>query len=143
MTEHSSSAKQPLAFRVRPTTLEHLRRRAHETGQTQTDLAERYLEEGLRMDEHPLIHFRGGAGGRRAALVGTRLDVWQAMETVEQHSRSVEDAADYLEISVEQVRAAVRYYAAYTDEIDRWAARVSSVVTREETAWRRQQAVLG
>jgi hypothetical protein len=40
----------------------------------QTTLAERYIEEGLRMDEHPLVYFREGASGRRPALLGTRLD---------------------------------------------------------------------
>ena len=61
----ASAPKQPLGFRVPPRTLEHLRRRAREAGQPQTALAERYIEEGLRMDEHPLVSFRDGAAGRR------------------------------------------------------------------------------
>jgi hypothetical protein len=40
----------------------------------QTTLAERHIEEGLRMDEHPLVYFREGASGRRPAPLGTRLD---------------------------------------------------------------------
>ncbi len=36
---HSAAAKQPLAFRVLPSTLEHLRRRAREAGQPQTGAA--------------------------------------------------------------------------------------------------------
>jgi hypothetical protein len=71
---HSAAAKQPLAFRVLPRTLEHLKRRAREAGQPQNALAERCIEEGLRMDEHPLIYFRDGAAGRRPAVLGTRLD---------------------------------------------------------------------
>jgi len=34
-------------------------------GPGQTALAERYIEEGIRQDEHPLIYFREGAAGRR------------------------------------------------------------------------------
>jgi hypothetical protein len=33
-------------------------------------LAERLIDEGLRMDDHPLIVFRSGPAGRRPALAG-------------------------------------------------------------------------
>ena len=66
----SPKTKQQVAFRVRPSTLAHLKRRVGETGLSQTDLAERYLEEGLRLDEHPLIAFRDGAAGRRPGTGG-------------------------------------------------------------------------
>ena len=88
----SSKAKQQVAFRVQPGTLAHLKRRVSETGLSQTELAERYLEEGLRLDEYPLIAFRDGAAGRRPGLIGSRLDVWQLVETVRQNG-SVEEAA--------------------------------------------------
>lgn len=136
------SRKQPLSFRVDPATIEHLRRRARELGQQQTALAERYIEEGLRVDEHPLIYFREGAAGRRPALVGTRLDVWQVIETIHQNDNSIEEAADYLGLPVEKIQAAVRYYADYKDEIDEWAARARAVAEREETNWRRQRELL-
>jgi uncharacterized protein (DUF433 family) len=106
-----SPSKKPLSFRVRSETAERLERHASEVGETQTALVERYVEEGLRMDGHPLIRFRDGVGGRRPGLVGTRLDVWQVIETVRQNERSVEDAADYLGLPVEHVRACLRYYA--------------------------------
>ena len=83
----SAGPKQPLGFRVPPRTLEHLRRRAREAGQPQTALAERYIEEGLRMDEHPAIYVRDGDGGRRPTLLGTRLDVAEVIETNWQNDR--------------------------------------------------------
>jgi uncharacterized protein (DUF433 family) len=135
-------AKQQVAFRVRPRTLAHLKRRVGETGLSQTDLAERYLEEGLRRDEHPLIGFRDGAAGRRPGLVGSRLDVWQVVATVKQNG-SVEEAAAYLELPLEKVQAAMRYYADYTDDIDEWTARVNALAEREQASWRRQQELLG
>lgn len=143
MADAARQPKQPLTFRVQPSTLGRLRRRAREAGLAQTALAERYLEEGLRRDEHPLIYFRDAASGRRAALLGTRLDVWQVIETVKEAGNSVEDAATYLELPVEKVRACLRYYAAYQDEVDDWSARAASVSDREEAIWRRQQEVLG
>jgi uncharacterized protein (DUF433 family) len=137
-----TETKQQVAFRVRPSTLAHLKRRVAETGLSQTDLAERYLEEGLRLDEHPLIAFRDGAAGRRTGLAGSRLDVWQIVETVRQNG-SVEEAAAYLEMPVEKVQAAMRYYADYTDEIDAWTARANAVAEREQASWRRQQELVG
>ena len=135
-------AKQQVAFRVQPGTLAHLKRRVSETGLSQTELAERYLEEGLRLDEYPLIAFRDGAAGRRPGLIGSRLDVWQLVETVRQNS-SVEEAAAYLELPVEKVQAAMRYYADYTDEIDDWISRANALAEREQASWRRQQDLVG
>jgi uncharacterized protein (DUF433 family) len=139
---HSAAAKQPLAFRVPPRTLEHLRRRAREVGQPQTALAERYIEEGLRMDEHPLIYFRDGAAGRRPALLGTRLDVADVIDTIRQNHNSVEDAAAYLELPVDRVDACLRYYADYGSEIDEWLDRAHAIAEREQARWRRRGEAL-
>jgi len=134
--------KKPLSFRVPPGTAKQLEQRAREAGETQTALVERYVEEGLRIDIHPLIHFRDGAGGRRPALVGTRLDVAQVIETVRQNANSVADAAEYLGLPPERVQACLRYYADYRDEIDDWQARRQEIAEREEANWRRQQEIL-
>ena len=139
---HSAAAKQPLAFRVLPRTLEHLRRRAREAGQPQTALAERYIEEGLRMDEHPLIYFREGAAGRRPVLLGTRLDVADVIDTIRQNNKSVEAAAAYLELPVDRVEACLRYYADYGAEIDEWIDRSRAIAEREEARWQRRGEAL-
>ena len=138
-----TAAKQPLAFRARPQTLEQLRRRARESGQTQTALAERYIVEGIRTDEHPLIHFRDGPGGRRPVIAGTRLDVWQVIETLRQNDNSVEATADYLELPAQKIRVAVRYYAEYQAEIDEWIERARAISAREEERWHREQSLVG
>src|SRR6266545_7409210 len=141
--DKSRGAKKPLAFRVAPDTAERLQRRARESRETQTALVERYIEEGLRTDGHPLVYFREGATGRRPALVGTRLDVWQVIETIRQNGNSVEEAAQYLGQPVEKVRACLRYYVDYEEEIDEWIARAQAIAEREERSWRRQQELLG
>lgn len=134
--------KSTRSFRLDATTIARLDERARVRGETRTSVAERYLNEGLRMDEHPLIVFRDGAAGRRAVLAGTRLDVWQIVDTLEQSDNSVADAAAYLGVSEAQARAAVRYYAAYKDEIDEWRERMRAITEREEEVWRREQALL-
>lgn len=135
--------KQAVAFRFATETVQRLKRRAHELGAQQTALAERYIEEGLRMDEHPLISFRDGETGRRPALFGSRLDVADVIETIRQNDNSVEDAADYLEVPVEHVEACLRYYADYKDEVDAWIERGRAAAERELERARRQQAALG
>ena len=132
----------PRSFRLPDTLLASLQGRARERGESANALAERYLEEGLRRDDHPLIAFREGAAGRRAALIGTRLDVAQVIDTLRESDNSVELAADYLGIPEQLVRAAVRYYAEFRDEVDEWRERTRAVAEREEDAWRREQAIL-
>jgi uncharacterized protein (DUF433 family) len=141
MADHASP-KQPFALRIPPRTLAHLKRRAREAGQPQAALAERYLEEGLRMDEHPLISFRDGASGRRPALLGTRLDVADVIETIWQNDRSVEQAAAYLELPVDRVEACLRYYADYRDEVDEWIDHSRAIAEREEARWQRRGEAL-
>jgi uncharacterized protein (DUF433 family) len=136
------TTKQSVAFRFDRATVARLKRRAQETHAPQTALAQRYIEEGLRGEEHPLICFRDGETGRRPALSGTRLDVAEVVTTVKQNGNSIEEAADYLEILVEQVDACVRYYADYKEEIDAGIERSRAIAERErERALRLQQAL--
>ena len=132
----------PRSFRFSDSVLASLQERARERGESANSLAERYLDEGLRRDDHPLIGFREGAGGRRAALVGTRLDVAQVIDTLRESDNSVEATAEYLGIPERAVRAAVRYYSEFRDEVDEWRDRVRAIAEREEEAWRREQAIL-
>jgi uncharacterized protein (DUF433 family) len=138
----ASRTKQSVAFRFDPLTVAHLKQRAQETHAPQTALAERYIEEGLRRDEHPLVYFRDGESGRRPALLGTRLDIADILTTVRQNGNSVEEAADYLEIPVEHVEACVRYYADYKDEVDAWIERVDAIAQRERERWQRRRQAL-
>lgn len=127
----ASTTKQSVAFRFDPITVARLKQRALETHAPQTALAERYIEEGLRHDEHPLVYFRDGETGRRPALLGTRLDVADVVTTIRQNDNSVEEAADYLEVPVEQIDACLRYYVDYKNEIDAWTERARAIAKRE------------
>lgn len=135
-------AKQAVSFRFDRRIAAHLRRRSEETGEPQAALAERYIEEGLRMDEHPLITFRAGAAGRRPVLLGTRLDVATVIETIRQNDNSVDEAAEYLDVPVAHIEACVRYYVAYKREIDDWIERSRRAAERERELWLRQKEAL-
>jgi uncharacterized protein (DUF433 family) len=134
--------KQSVSFRFDPITVRRLKGHAADTGAGQTALAERYIDEGIRQDEHPLIYFREGAAGRRPALLGSRLDVAEAITTIRQNDGSVEEAASYLEIPVEQLEAAARYYGEYTDEVDELIERSRATGERERERWRRGREAL-
>lgn len=138
----STKGKQSVSFRFDPITVKRLKDHAADAGTGQTALAERYIEEGIRSDEHPLIYFREGAAGRRAALLGSRLDVAAAITTIRQNDGSIEEAADYLEIPVEQLEAAARYYGEYTGEVDELIERARAVGERERELWRKGQVAL-
>ena len=131
-----------VSLRVAETAVSELDRAAERRGLSRNELAELYLIEGVAQDEFPQIGFRDGALGRRAKLLGTRLDVWQVLETVRNHGNSVGEAAEYLALPAERVRAAVRYAAAHKDEVDAIAAREVDAAERAEELWRAEQDLL-
>jgi hypothetical protein len=131
------------SFRFSEGTLRRLDQRAHEIRETRTGLAERYVEEGLRMDEHPGVGFADGPTGRRAVLLGTGLDVWEVVATVKQNRGSVTAASAYLELPVGVTRAATRYYASFPNEIDEVLSRQGAIAERELATAERERAILG
>ncbi len=107
-----------LTLRVKSPTMSRLRERARRAGLPVRTLTQRYIEEGLRHDLHPLIHFVDGPTGRRAAVLGTGLDVWEVIATVQDNAADLEESTTYLDVPHGLVQAAVAYYGAYQDEID-------------------------
>jgi uncharacterized protein (DUF433 family) len=105
-------------LRLEARTKQRLAERARRVGVAERTLAQRYVEEGLRHDLHPLIQFLDGPSGRRAGLIGRGLDVWEIIATVRDNDGSVEEAAQYLQVPAGLVEAAVAYYGEYHEEID-------------------------
>jgi len=138
-----SGPRRHRSFRFSEQTLERLDERAHEMRETRTGLAERYLDEGLRMDAHPGIGFADGPAGRRPILLGTGLDVGEVVATIKQNRGSAEAAGAYLDVPMSAVRAAVRYYAAFPEEIDERLERQASVAERAQAAAIRERAIFG
>ncbi len=130
------------SFRLHEQTLERLEHRARESAQSLTSLAERYLDEGMRLDRHPGVVFVDGPAGRRPRLAGTGLDIWEVVETVKDEGNSVEAAAAYLDIPVSRVIGAIRYYADHREEIDAWTERVQRVADQEAETDRRVRGIL-
>lgn len=131
------------SFRLADRTLHLLDERAAEHGESSNALAQRLLDESLRLERHPLLGFRqGGSGLRRPALSGTRLDVWQVIETLRAHDGDVEMTADYFTITQAQVRACIAYYAEFKTEIDVYAQAEMEAAERERKRWEREHKAL-
>ncbi len=81
------------------------------------------------------MRFVDGPSGRRAALVGSGLDVWEVVATVRENDNNPEEAAAFLEIAPGRVQAAVAYYGEYRDEIDAEIALNQAEWERGYAAW--------
>ena len=128
----------PVSTRYPGDTLERLDRRARVEGHSRSTLIQRYVAEGVEMDEHPGIVFRSGPAGRRPGLSGGP-DVW---EVVAIH-RSFDDrrrTADWLDQPAIAIEVAFRYYEAHRAEIDEWIRRNEETAEAAERVARARQA---
>ncbi len=119
-------------------------------GMSLSSAANRLVDEALRTSEHPGIVFRPGPTGRRAALAAGP-DVWEVVRAVKS-ARTAEPeladdgllilVADNIGIPLRLVRAGVRYWASYPDEIDAEIAAADAAEDAAEQAWRREHQLL-
>jgi len=132
----------PLSVRLNDETIERLGNRARRAHLPPRTLAQRYIEEGLRMDDHPLVRFADGPAGRRARLAGTGKDVWEVIATVRDNNGDMTATARYLEMPLGLVQAAVTYYGAYQEEIDQWIELNKQETDEAHAAWVAGQAAV-
>ncbi len=135
-----------VSFRMDSEVFERLERYRHRVGRRRPELMNRYIDEGLRMEDHPGIVFRSGPAGRRPALAEGP-DVWEVIRVLRNvqasAERAIDEAAQWLGLRRDQVEAALRYYAEYAVEIDDWIQRLDEEATRTHAIWQRRQSALG
>lgn len=133
------------AIRIGSTTLSSLRERSRQSGEPIVRLAQRYIDEGMQLDRHPGIVFRDGPAGRRAVVVGGP-DVWEviaaARSAPESGQELVETLATRIGVPAGRIQMAVRYYAEYPEEVDRFIAQVEEDAGRLEAAAERERSLL-
>ncbi|MCM4082481.1 hypothetical protein [Paractinoplanes hotanensis] len=119
-------------------------------GSSSSSVANMFIDEALRTYEHPGVTFRPGPTGRRAALAGGP-DIWEvvaALNAVRDEDPEIDSAAllrqlaEVTGLASAQVGVALRYYAAYPDEIDERIVLNNEVADREEQLWEAQQKLL-
>jgi len=136
----------PLSIRFDPSLLTRLRRHAvAETGANTSALAQRLIDEGLRMAEHPGIIFKSGPSGRRAALAYGP-DVWEVVkflrEIDERGPAALAAAAEVFAVDISRVSTAVSYYSDNRAEIDAEIDTAEEASVRAEQAWRVAQQLI-
>jgi hypothetical protein len=123
---------------------------ASRPGSSRSSAANRFVDEGLRMEDHPGVIFRDGPSGRRPVLIGGP-DVAEVIRAV-MSARSAEPRLDATEVvalvqtntgvSARLIDTALRYWAAYPDEVDAWIADSEQREQAGLEAWQRQQDLL-
>ena len=109
----------PFSLRMDDDTREELVEHAERSEVSPSKLVNRYVREGLRMDKHPAIAFKTTPHGRRAILTARPgLHVIDIIGTWQAERQDVAATARYFHIIEDDVRAVLRYYADYKDEID-------------------------
>ena len=125
--------------------LDALRRKSAQSGEPLTRIAERYIDEGMRIERHPGIFFRDGPAGRRAVLVGGP-DVWEVIAAVRDSPDRGEEliaaVSEGMGMEPERVRVAVRYYAEFPREIDEWIDANEREAEQHRRALERERQIL-
>ena len=136
----------PLSIRFTPSLLARLRQRANAmTGASAAGLAQRLIDEGLRMADHPGVIFKDGPSGRRAAL-GYGPDIWEIIkflrEIDERGAGALDAAAETFAIDPGRITTAINYYGDYPAEIDAEISTADDASAHAEQAWRLRQQLL-
>lgn len=139
------ATQKPFSIRMSESTLARLNVGARRRGEARSRTAERLIDEGLRMADHPGIVFRDGPAGRRAALaVGP--DVWEVIGTLKEmgplNEQAIAATAEWGNLSHAQVDTALRYYADFREEVDERIAHNREESERQHAAWLRTREAL-
>ncbi len=129
----------PVSTRYPTDTLGRLDRRARTEGRARSALIQRYVAEGLEMDEYPGLVFRSGPAGRRPGLMAGP-DLWEVVAVFRSFG-DVKRTADWLDQSSGAIEIALRYYENHQSEIDDWIRRNEEAAEAAERIARARHAV--
>ena len=142
MSETTSSVQR--SFRLSASTSRLLDHRVGESGESRNAMVDRLLNESLRIEKHPFVRFITGASGKREAhILGSRWKVRQIIVTLQGEKGQLDSVIKGFDLTEQQVRAAVSYYADFTDEIDADIERDSVDAEQQRVRWEREQSVIG
>lgn len=99
----------------------------------------------MRLDRHPAVVFRAGPAGRRAVVVGGP-DVWEviaaARSSPERGDKLIEALVERIGAPPDRIRVAVRYYAEYPEEVDRFIALAEQEAAQVDETLERERRLL-
>jgi len=127
-------------FRLSPDTDARLGRRASELGVSRTELVERLLAEGLRLEAHPRVSFRWVEGTRRPFVGG--IELARVLAELRSNHGDVGMTANLLRIDPSAVEAALAYHGAFRAETDLLIRATIKRIGEERAAVVRQEQLL-
>ena len=108
------------SIRLPAETLKEIEQMVKETGRDFSTITKDLLVEAIKIRRCPGIIFAEGTRGRRARVAGTGIEVWEIIATYQSVKKDLKRLKKaYHWLSQEQLRAALGYYSAYPQEIDR------------------------
>ena len=108
---------QPVTVRLPEPSWEELRQIARRERRSVSEVGARFINEGLRQNQFPLIEFRSFQGERHACLKGG-LQIWQLIMVAKDFGMDVDKIAYHLDLKPEQVKAGLHYYETCPEEIE-------------------------
>jgi hypothetical protein len=134
------------SFRLSERAKRRLADRAQREAVSATALLERLIIEGVDVLDHPGIIYRGPNHARRAALAGGP-DVWEIVARLRELPGSEEDRIEVLaaetELHPRQIRAALEFAAAHSDDVETYIDRNEEAIAAGREATERRRALLG
>ena len=107
-----------VTLRLSDSTAARLQAVARRAGRSVSETGARSIEEWLRAYEFAEIEFRDFEGERLVCLKGG-IRLWKLIMVAQHYDLDPEKTAAHFEFPVYRVKAALNYYAAYPEEIDR------------------------
>jgi hypothetical protein len=84
----------------------------------QSQLVEQLVDEAERCRRYPGLAFRGRENDRRAWLVGSPFDVWEAVQAWQDLDEDDAATREQFNLNDRQLNLAKAYYREFTDEIN-------------------------
>ena len=107
------------SIRINEKTLKEIEKISKDSGREFSAVTNELIEEALKMKRCPGIVFTVGTTGKRARIAGTGIEVWEVIATYKGIAKDFARLSKaYHWLTEQQLRAAIGYYASYTDEID-------------------------
>lgn len=119
-----ATAKRTKSFSARfsAEVIDMLEAHSSRLGESRARVAERLIDEGLRVEQFPGIIFRTGPAGRRAGIAGGP-DVWEIVRDVKRAANEgakdpIEAVATVTGLDRNKVELAAAYYAVHPHDIE-------------------------
>jgi len=109
---------EPFSVRFSASTDRAIEAEAKRLKRSKSSIVEALAEEAMRIRRFPGIGFQGDDAGRRAVVLGTGLDVWELIETLQNYGSADRVVKDFPLVDHRHMRLAEAYYKAYPEEID-------------------------